>query len=181
MFITFGDFVEREYGYATLDSILLKHTYPNQGGFSIAQDYCPSLLKQVVEDLSEARNTSIEDTWYDFGLFAFSNLYQRFARIYQNTHNPIFSTTLFDFLEQLNVIHLDELRKLYPHADFPRFEIYRTPNDERLTLIYSSKLQLNDFARGLLQGCINHFGESVILTHSMLNENAKTKFILSRH
>jgi hypothetical protein len=53
-----------------------------------------------------------------------------------------------------------EVKKLYPDAEFPRFEV-AAPARGRLELADSSTLPLADLAEGLIRGCIAHFGNRV--------------------
>lgn len=174
IFTTFSDFVEATYGYDVLDHILLQRDYPNGGGFSIGEAYCPSQLVNLVEDLATQVNLSSNHCWHDFGSYSFSSLHQNFSRLYTDESNPIFSKTTFDFVERLNVLHFDELRKIYPEANFPKFGITRTPN--QVTLKYDSEMKLHYFVKGLLQGCIDHFGESILLSMKVGADSAGKEY-----
>ena len=55
-------------------------------------------------------------------------------------------------------IHV-EVRKLYPDATLPRIETERTGKDG-LIVTYRSDRHLGDVAEGLIQGAIDHFGNS---------------------
>ena len=65
----------------------------------------------------------------------------------------------FDFVASVDgVIHV-EVRKLYPDAQLPSFQVLeRTPHVLRIK--YRSDRHLGDLAEGLLEGCIAHFGEA---------------------
>jgi hypothetical protein len=85
---------------------------------------------------------------------------------------------LFDFIGQIdNHIHV-EVRKLYPDAELPRIDTSRS--DGEMELLYSSRRPLADFAHGLLEGCISHFGSSVDLQREDLSPESghSTKFRL---
>lgn len=162
IFTTFNEYVESTFGYASLDTLLCSHEYPNQGGFSSADAYSATLLVQLVEDLSLLKEKDIPEIWVDFGTFAFGSLIQKFRDVYEEKKdNAIFSKDVFDFVEHLNEIHFNELQKLYPKANFPRFEITR--NGDVMTLIYSSDLALHYLVKGLLTGCIHFFDEQIDL------------------
>lgn len=174
IFTTFSDFVETTYGYEVLDHILLQRDYPNGGGFSIGESYCPSKLVSLVEDLATQVNLSSDNCWHDFGSYSFSSLHQNFSRLYTDESNPIFSKTTFDFVERLNVLHFDELRKLYPQAHFPKFKITRDLT--QVTLKYDSKMKLHYFVKGLLQGCIDHFEENIQLSMKVETDNTGKEY-----
>ena len=77
------------------------------------------------------------------------------------------ATSSFDLLQGLdNVIHR-EVRKLYPDAELPRFEVAeRTPL--RMILIYESARHFADLAEGLIRACGRHFGQNIALTRESL-------------
>ena len=175
IFTGFTDFVEYKFGYTLLDELLLKRAYPNEGGFSPAEAYCPSMLVNLVKDLSQITNLETSTIWYESGKYMFEGLHQHFSGIYNNPANPIFSTNVFDFVEKLNVIHFDELKKLYPNADFPRFDIKRY-GDIKIVLQYNSRLRLSCFVHGLLEGCIQHFDEKIVIDKSIQNPGSEQEF-----
>ncbi len=65
-----------------------------------------------------------------------------------------------DFLLTLNEIIHPEVRKLYPGADVPVFDMAVT-DDGRLTMGYGSHKKMCAFAEGLIEGAADHFGERV--------------------
>jgi hypothetical protein len=89
----------------------------------------------------------------------------RFASTYP--HCLAGAKSSFDLLQGLdNVIHR-EVRKLYPDAELPRFEVAeRTPL--RMILIYASARHFADLAEGLIRACGRHFGQDIALTRESL-------------
>ena len=67
---------------------------------------------------------------------------------------------MYSLLEKVDsTIHV-EVRKLYPDAELPRFKC-DSSEPRRLTMIYQSPRGFADFAAGLIEGCIEHFGETI--------------------
>ncbi len=62
-----------------------------------------------------------------------------------------------------NIIH-PEVRKLYPGADVPDFEVDQS-RPELLVLGYRSARQLCALAEGLVEGAAGYYGESVTIQH----------------
>jgi hypothetical protein len=69
-----------------------------------------------------------------------------------------------------NHIHV-EVRKLYPDAELPVFE-YQQPDEDHLILTYNSPRGFADFALGLIEGCIQHFGDTVEIERKDLSDGA---------
>lgn len=68
-------------------------------------------------------------------------------------------TSVRSFVLTLNDIIHPEVRKVYPGADAPSFDFAALPGG-RLQMAYRSRRRLCGFAHGLLEGAIEHFGES---------------------
>ena len=89
--------------------------------------------------------------------------------------------TAFEFLGKVeSYIHV-EVRKLYDDAELPSFE-YGTPAPDRLTITYRSRRPLADLALGLIEGCADHYGESMSIDRKDLASGAETRvqFSLTR-
>lgn len=181
IFIAFNEYVEHHFGYKALDALLVSGDYPNQGGFSMAESYCPSHLTKLVWALASQQRLDEAQVWFAFGDHAFGYLHQRFSEIYSNPSHPIFSNNTFEFVESLNILHFDELKKIYPKANFPRFEIQKRQNT--LHLVYRSPLRLHDFVAGLLQGCCRHFSETIDIAcqrHHQGSAQEYSEFLLTQ-
>jgi hypothetical protein len=79
-----------------------------------------------------------------------------------------------------SVIHT-EVRKLYPDAELPSFEVMQQSSDE-LVLDYHSPRCMDDLAHGLIDACIAHFNEPVTLARRPLGKTQAdgTRFTLTR-
>lgn len=168
IFTTFGEFVEQTYGYEQLDEIFTSGNYPNQGGFSPAQNYNPEALSQMIDFLAQQKEQSPEETWCEFGHFAFQFLIEHFSVIYSSRQHQIFAVNVFDFVKNLNQMHLDEVRKIYPKAKFPTFKI--DIKGSEATLTYRSPARLHYLVQGLLLGCIDYFNEKIDMDMTLQHE-----------
>jgi hypothetical protein len=70
------------------------------------------------------------------------------------------------FLLTLNGIIHPEVRKLYPGAVTPEFDI-RTDDPHVLELVYRSSRQRCDLAEGLILGAADHFGQVIELSQPL--------------
>ncbi len=116
-------------------------------------------MGRLVTELSKRSNAGVSDLLRVYG----RHLFGRFHQGYNGFFNGIKDS--FSFLSTVqNVIHV-EVRKLYPDAELPEFESTRlAPN--HLSMIYRSPRCLGDFAEGLIEGCIAHFGEHIKITRT---------------
>ena len=78
-----------------------------------------------------------------------------------------------------DVIHT-EVRKLYPDAELPAFEIAcHTP--ERLELLYQSPRCLSRLAHGLIDGALQHYGEQAAVRLEPLEPSGqRVRIVLER-
>jgi hypothetical protein len=104
------------------------------------------------------------------------HLFGRFAALY-----PIFffdAGSALDFLGRINTYVHGEVQKLYPDAEFPRFEVTRR-SPTKLELVYRSSRPLADLAEGLIRGCIGHFGRPVTVSREDLaGDGREARFVL---
>lgn len=109
-----------------------------------------------------------------------SHLFGRFATLY-----PVFFIELdsaFAFLAQINGYVHDEVQKLHPDAEFPRFEC-TTRADGGLDMQYRSARPFADLAEGLIRGCVAWFGESIEVTRVDVvpGDGTVARFVLRGH
>ncbi len=108
-----------------------------------------------------------------------AHLFGRFAAIY-----PVFFVELdsaFGFLSEINGHVHDEVQKLHPDAQFPRFTC--TPRGRgELEMVYRSSRPFADLADGLIRGCIDYFGEAIELSREDLppGDGTAARFVLSK-
>ena len=172
------NFIKDNFGYETLDEILTKDDYPNKGGFSAAGNYKSSYLTSLVANTTYLFDNSKEKVLESFGKYAFKFLLNRFKKSYKATNTPLHTDNAYDFLEQLNVIHFDELKKLYPDAKFPKFDIERI-GSTHIIIEYSSNRNLPYLVHGLIQGCLQYYEDSSNLTMQKTDRHKMIKNIKS--
>ena len=63
-----------------------------------------------------------------------------------------------------------EVKKLYPDAELPTFDIEKI-SEEELRMVYHSDRRMADFAEGLIQGCGEHFNETLTVTRESENSD----------
>ncbi len=125
--------------------------------------------------MAQRSGIAVPDLLRAFG----KHLFGRFVKGY-----PAFFAGIDDaflFLSGIEQIIHAEVRKLYPDAELPRFDIEHH-DAQRLVLIYDSRRHFEDLAEGLMQGCVAHFGGNIAITREVLGDGdqRKERFVLSR-
>ncbi len=122
--------------------------------YGAVASYPSADLATLVERLAAAGGMPADALLRAFG----HHLFGRFAALY-----PVFFVTAdsaLEFLAQIDTTVHGEVKKLYPTAEFPRFNPVAEGADV-LRLHYRSTRPFADLAEGLLRGCVAHFGEDV--------------------
>jgi len=124
------------------------------GAYTSLGSYPDAHLGRLVDRASGALGMDAQDTTRWFGREALSLM----AAAYPEFFTP--HTSTHAFLMTLNDIIHPEVRKVYPGADVPWFDMGEAP-DGALVMGYASRRRLCAFAEGLIQGAAAHYAESV--------------------
>jgi hypothetical protein len=92
----------------------------------------------------------------DYGRHLFTVFAARFPEFFAGC------TSAMEFLASVDSYIHPEVRKLYPEAELPHFTARRVGST--LELQYASPRALGDFALGLVEGCLAHFGTDAVVT-----------------
>ncbi len=164
IFTEFLDLVEENFGYETVDTIIEKSSLSTNGAYTAIGTYPHSEMFQLIGNLSQEKNIPVEVLLRLFGKHVFSVLMKSFP-----THTRHISHT-FQLLESIeNHIHV-EVRKIYPDAELPHFQITRL-DDNTIEMIYTSKRKMADLAIGLIEGCFDHFNEKGTVQKTNLKDD----------
>ncbi len=153
----FVEFAQRELGSAA-DGLETRSYSPVLG-------YPDDELFALVARTSDAASVAMPDLLRRFG----AHLFRTFATLY-----PVFLDgveSALDLLRGIETYVHGEVQKLYPDAEFPRFEV-SAPAADRLELVYHSRRPLADLAEGMIQGCVAHFGERIAIRRQDLGDAA---------
>jgi len=165
VFTKFVEMVEEQFSVGIASQMIDSSDLASGGAYTAVGTYDHAEMAALVTRLSELTGQPVPELLKAYGRFLFG----QFARLY-----PVFFEGVLGSIEFSSriegVIHV-EVKKLYPDAELPSFEVLEhTP--ERLRMVYRSERHLGDLAEGLLDACIAHFGEreSVSLQRENLNE-----------
>jgi hypothetical protein len=113
--------------------------------------------------LHKKSNIPIPDLLNAFGKYLFNTFIKNYPSFFSVVDNS------FDFLESIeDHIHV-EVRKLYPDAQLPSFETQRVDNNI-LKMKYSSERSMSDFALGLIEKTVEHYGEPIDVSRENLDD-----------
>lgn len=161
IFTTFFDLVEEKWGIDMVDQIIEKSEVPSGGAYTAVGTYPHGEAVALVSALSESVDVPVDGLLAAFGEHLFGVLIKGHPQFAAGVEHPL------DFLEGVErYIHV-EVRKLYPEAELPRFEVERLA-DNHLEMIYESKRHLEDLCEGLIRGCVTYFKRDYELSRETL-------------
>lgn len=154
------ELVEAKYSLETVDAVLAKSG--STGVYTAVGTYPGEELARLLVALSAITETPMPLLLRSFGKHLFARFTSRYAHLFVGIPD------CFEFMKKVDgFIHV-EVRKLYPDADLPVLECAGA-EDGRLIVIYRSPRRLPDLAQGLIEGCIDHFGEPISLARDDLS------------
>lgn len=148
--------VTQKFGADTWDRLL--EATKLDGSFTSLGSYPDEQLVALVEAASAALKLPADQIIRWFGGEAIPLLVKKYPAFFAR------HTSTRPFILTLNGIIHPEVRKLYPGADTPDFEVDAS-SPEMLVLGYRSKRKLCALAEGLVQGAANHYHETVTINH----------------
>jgi len=174
VFTEFLEMVEESFGFELADRIVVDSKLPSGGVYTAVGTYSHAEMFDLIHKLSEETQLSPGELQKIYGKHLFSRFSELYGHFFQGMEDA------FSFLEGIeNYIHV-EVRKLYPDAELPSFEIERHDPDT-LHMTYRSERGMADFAHGLIEGCLKHFGENARVDRRDQDPKmTHSTFILSR-
>jgi hypothetical protein len=175
IFTEFVQMVEKQFGAAVADQMIVDSQVPSGGAYTSVGTYDHHELVAMVGQLSKITGIAAPDLVRGFG----QSLFQRFAALYPAFFAGVGSS--LDFLALVEMYIHPQVRKLYPDAELPTFEITR-PSGNSIEMIYRSSRQLGDIAEGLIAGCAVYFGEQIRVQRDDGRDQTgpTTRFVVTR-
>jgi len=165
VFVEFLEMVESTFSAEMADDIIDACDLSSDGAYTSVGTYPHSELVALVGALSERSGIPVATLIRRFGEFLFERFYVHHESFFHGIDDSL------DFLERIeDVIHV-QVRKLYPNAQLPRFEIER-PDANHLRMIYRSDRHMGDLAEGLIRQCIAHYGTAVEVERQDLDDRS---------
>jgi len=170
IFTEYIDFVTDTFGVEACEAMVDACELTDDGAYTAVGTYDHKELVAMVVQLSEVTNAPPSDLVKAYGSHLFGVLAGKYSTMIEGMDNS------FDLLKQIeDVIHVN-VRKLYPDAELPSFQVEQ-PAADQLVLHYKSERGLADVAEGLMRGCFAHFGEAVDLEREDVSGGALASVI----
>ena len=158
VFTEFVEMVEDQFSMEMADTILESSQLASGGSYTAVGSYDSGEILALVTALSEASGEPIPDLVRSFGRHLFGRLVLGHPVVVKNLHSSL------DLLVGVERHIHTEVRKLYPNAELPSFHVERH-DSERITMHYDSTRPLAGLALGLIEGCADHFQETLEIDH----------------
>ncbi len=163
VFTEFIEMVEQKFSTSVANRLLDESDLPSGGAYTAVGTYDHQELVSMVVKLSEISGLPVPVLIKAFGNYLFGRFHTLYPAFFKGV------TSALDFLARIEDIIHAEVLKLYPDAQLPRFEITR-PDSNTVIMTYHSERHFGDLAEGLIEACIEHFGDPVSLTRENLTE-----------
>lgn len=175
VFTEFLELVEDKFGLETVDEIIEKSDLESNGVYTSIGTYEFAEMLQLLQHLSAKTNIEIDDLLLVYGEHFFSVLVKSYPGLINSYKDPI------DMLSSIeNHIHV-EVRKIYPEAELPTFEIVEK-TDDSLVMIYKSSRAMHHFGLGLMNKTFEHFNSTAIIVLEKIKEDGtEVRFIINKN
>ncbi|CAL2104189.1 Heme transporter CcmB [Tenacibaculum sp. 190130A14a] len=164
VFTEFLELVEDKFGIETVEQIISDSDLESKGVYTAVETYKFTEMVSLLTNLSNLTKISPNDLLKVYGLHFFDVLVQNYGNILKNYKTPL------ELLESIDAhIHV-AVRKLYPDAELPYFEVAKT-SDNTLTMTYHSSRAMYAFAHGLMEKTFEHYNQKATINYQLLKED----------
>lgn len=175
VFTEFLDLVEDKFGLEVLDKILTQSDLESGGVYTSVGTYSFSEMLQLLQHLSAHTSISIDDLLLVYAEHFFGVIEESYPGLLATYKDPI---EMLSSIE--NHIHV-EVRKIYPDAELPTFEVVEKTQDN-LVMIYKSSRAMHHFGLGLMNKTFEHFNSKASIVLEKLNEDGtEVKFLINKN
>lgn len=153
VFVELMAMAEDMLGEAVVDRVIDDCDLPSGGAYTSVGDYPCAELVTLITGFSTATSVPADELQRLFGHWMMDSFRRNYPTFFTD------KTNAFDMLESVeDEVHV-EVRKIYPNAELPRFDT-RRPDADSFEMIYQSSRPLVHFCKGLVEACVEDFGES---------------------
>ncbi|MDH3716479.1 MAG: heme NO-binding domain-containing protein [Planctomycetota bacterium] len=173
IFTEFLEMVEDRFGLEMVDRIIEQSDLESSGAYTAVGTYGHDELLQLVCQLSASLAIPVPDLVRAFAHHLFKSFTSTYPYVLEGLNSSI------EMLQNVeDFIHV-EVKKLYPDAELPTIG-FRKLREDCWELTYRSRRPFADLCEGLIEACINHFGDDVHLEREDLDvdEGSAARFIL---
>lgn len=153
VFVELMSMAEDMLGEEVVDRVIDSCDLPSGGAYTSVGDYPCAELMTLISGFSKATSLPADELQRLFGHWMMDCFRRNYPKFFVEKKNA------FDMLESVeDEVHV-EVRKIYPNAELPRFDT-RRPDCDSLEMTYSSSRPLVHFCKGLVEACVEDFGEA---------------------
>lgn len=175
VFTEFLDLVEDKFGLEVLDKIITQSNLESGGVYTSIGTYSFSEMLQLLQHLSAHTNISIDDLLLVYAEHFFGVIEESYPGLLATYKDPI---EMLSSIE--NHIHV-EVRKIYPDAELPTFEVLEK-TENSLTMVYKSSRAMHHFGLGLMNKTFEHFNSTASIVLEKLNDDGtEVKFVINKN
>ena len=175
VFTEFLDLVEDKFGLEVVDKIINASELESEGVYTSVGTYNFSEMLQLLQHLSAHTGISIDDLLLVYAEHFFSVIENSYPGLLATYKDPI---EMISSIE--NHIHV-EVRKIYPDAELPTFEVIEK-TENSLIMIYKSSRSMHHFGLGLMNKTFEHFNSTAVIDLEKIKEDGtEVKFIINKN
>ncbi|OEK08148.1 hypothetical protein A8C32_01415 [Flavivirga aquatica] len=175
VFTEFLDLVEDKFGLEMVDKIINESNLESEGIYTSVGTYKFSEMLQLLQHLSANTNITIDDLLLVYAEHFFNVLKDSYPGLLASYKDPIEMLASIE-----NHIHV-EVRKIYPDAELPTFEILEK-EEHSLIMIYKSSRAMHHFGLGLMNKTFEHFNSTATIVIEKIKEDGtEVKFIINKN
>lgn len=165
VFTEFLEMVEKEFGYEIVDQILNDNELESGGAYTSVGTYNHAEMIVLLNSLSSISKQEVSALLRAFGRYIFDTFLKGYPQFFDKCDHG------FTFLESIDGhIHV-EVKKLYPDANLPRFETEINGSDMKMN--YFSDRRMSDFAVGLIERTMEHYGHGYSLSKEQVDDTGR--------
>ncbi|WP_179021744.1 heme NO-binding domain-containing protein [Winogradskyella forsetii] len=174
IFTEFLELVEEKFGLAMVDKIITQSELDSGGAYTAVGTYEFSEMLQLISHLSENTDIAIDDLLMVYSEHLFAALIKTHPNLVDHYKDPM------DLLASIeNHIHV-EVKKIYPEAQLPAFELEER-TDTKLVMVYKSDKALYMLGKGLMLETFKLFKVPANIEFEKLNEHGtEVRFTINK-
>ncbi len=175
VFTEFVEMVDARFGAETTEALIDACDLPSGGAYTAVGTYDHREILALVTALSARTGAPVRDLVKAFGHHLAGAFVKRYGAFFVRAGGTFAMLRSVD--EHIHV----EVRKLYPDAELPRFDVEHQ-DDHRMVIVYRSSRPFADLAEGLMEATAAHFGDTITVQRSEIEtaEGTAVRFELAR-
>jgi len=174
VFTEFLELVEEKFGLEMVDHIIENSDLESNGVYTSVGTYSFSEMLQLLQHLSKNTGISIDDLLLVYAEHFFGVIEKSYPGLLATYKDPI---EMISSIE--DHIHV-EVRKIYPDAELPTFEVVEKTKDS-LVMIYTSSRAMHHFGLGLMNKTFEHFNSTATIELEKIKEDGtEVRFIINK-